>query len=94
MAINLVFQLGDIRSALQAEKAKYDATAPGTYDYASLIDLLRKTTNTLVADSNSSKSNFRPIPSYYVDGGYHGDKDGPHHAASGYPQPKVRKKRT
>jgi hypothetical protein len=94
MAMNLAFQLGDIRQALQAEKAKYDAAAPGTYDYSSLIELLRKTTNTVVADSNNSKSDLRPIPSYYFDGGYHGDKDGAHHAASGYPQPKVRKKRT
>jgi hypothetical protein len=28
-----------------------------------------------------------------MDGGYHGDLSGPHHAESGYPEPKVRIRR-
>ena len=93
MAINLAFELSDVRRALQAEKAKHDA-APANYDYSDLVSALRSVTNDVVKDSNTSKSTLKPEPSYYFDGGYHGDLTAPHHGSSGYPQPKTRKKRT
>jgi hypothetical protein len=92
MAINLAIELSEAQTALRAEKAKHDAS-PSTYDYADLASALRNVTNGTIKDSNSNTGKFRPVPSYYVDGGYHGDLTAPHHGSSGYPEPKTKKKR-
>ena len=93
IGFHLMMQFAEVHRQLSAQKAKYDA-AGGNYDYSSLMDAFRKATRETISDAEKGPNDkWKPNPSYYMDGGYWGDRNGASHAVRGYPQPRARKVR-